>query len=133
MHLLHPTAEAHASTHAVLGCQHPSRAGILSVPAKEAPCTTFTSAAPVLRVSRLCLGTDEFPGHTSESDSFQIMDRALDPGINFFDSANVYGWKGRRRRDGTDCRAGWPRAADGVRRWCWPPSNGRMGDWPNQS
>jgi aryl-alcohol dehydrogenase-like predicted oxidoreductase len=30
---------------------------------------------------------------TSEEDSFAIMDRALDLGINFFDTANVYGWK----------------------------------------
>ena len=37
---------------------------ILSALAKEAPCNTFTSAAPVLRVSRLCLGTMNF-GPTS--------------------------------------------------------------------
>ena len=29
---------------------------------------------------------------TSEEDSFQIMDRALELGINFFDTADVYGW-----------------------------------------
>ena len=46
-----------------------------------------------LRVSRLCLGTMNFGPHTTEADSGQIMDRALELGINFFDSANVYGWK----------------------------------------
>jgi NDP-hexose C3-ketoreductase / dTDP-4-oxo-2-deoxy-alpha-D-pentos-2-ene 2,3-reductase len=46
-----------------------------------------------LRVSRLCLGTMNFGPKTSEPDSFAIMDRALDHGINFFDTANVYGWK----------------------------------------
>ncbi len=46
-----------------------------------------------LTVSRLCLGTMNFGPQTSESDSFKIMDRAIDLGINFFDSANVYGWK----------------------------------------
>jgi aryl-alcohol dehydrogenase-like predicted oxidoreductase len=45
------------------------------------------------RVSRLCLGTMNFGPLTSESDSFAIMDRALEVGINFFDTANVYGWK----------------------------------------
>jgi aryl-alcohol dehydrogenase-like predicted oxidoreductase len=30
---------------------------------------------------------------TTEDDSFAIMDKALDLGINFFDTANVYGWK----------------------------------------
>lgn len=46
-----------------------------------------------LRVSRLCLGTMNFGPITSEEDSHAIMDRALELGINFFDTANVYGWK----------------------------------------
>jgi NDP-hexose C3-ketoreductase / dTDP-4-oxo-2-deoxy-alpha-D-pentos-2-ene 2,3-reductase len=46
-----------------------------------------------LKVSRLCLGTMNFGPKTSEPDSFAIMDRALEHGINFFDTANVYGWK----------------------------------------
>ena len=43
-------------------------------------------------VSNLCLGTMNFGWHTSEKDSFAIMDRALELGINFFDTADVYGW-----------------------------------------
>src|SRR6266542_5907130 len=46
-----------------------------------------------LLVSRLCLGTMNFGPKTSEGDSHVIMDKALDDGINFFDTANVYGWK----------------------------------------
>ncbi|MBN2258858.1 MAG: aldo/keto reductase [Anaerolineaceae bacterium] len=46
-----------------------------------------------LGVSRLCLGTMNFGPETSEADSFKIMDQALGLGINFFDTANVYGWK----------------------------------------
>ncbi len=46
-----------------------------------------------LKVSRLCLGTMNFGAHTSQADSFKIMDRALELGINFFDTANVYGGK----------------------------------------
>jgi NDP-hexose C3-ketoreductase / dTDP-4-oxo-2-deoxy-alpha-D-pentos-2-ene 2,3-reductase len=46
-----------------------------------------------LQVSRLCLGTMNFGPHTTEADSFAIMDRALELGIDFFDTANVYGWK----------------------------------------
>lgn len=42
-----------------------------------------------LQVSRLCLGTMNFSGRTSEEDSFRIMDAALELGINFFDTANV--------------------------------------------
>jgi aryl-alcohol dehydrogenase-like predicted oxidoreductase len=43
-------------------------------------------------VSNICLGTMNFGWHTSEEDSFKIMDRALEMGINFFDTADVYGW-----------------------------------------
>jgi NDP-hexose 2,3-enoyl reductase len=46
-----------------------------------------------LLVSRLCLGTMNFGPKTTEPDSHAIMDRALEHGINFFDTANVYGWK----------------------------------------
>jgi aryl-alcohol dehydrogenase-like predicted oxidoreductase len=44
-----------------------------------------------VKVSRLCLGTMNFGPFTSEADSFAIMDRSLELGINFFDTANVYG------------------------------------------
>jgi NDP-hexose C3-ketoreductase / dTDP-4-oxo-2-deoxy-alpha-D-pentos-2-ene 2,3-reductase len=46
-----------------------------------------------LRVSRLCLGTMNFGWRTAEHDSFAIMDRALDQGIQFFDTANIYGMR----------------------------------------
>lgn len=46
-----------------------------------------------LSVSRLCLGTMNFGPRTSETDSHAIMDRALETGVNFFDTANVYGWQ----------------------------------------
>jgi len=48
-----------------------------------------------LLVSRLCLGTMNFGSKTPESDSFAIMDKALDLGINFFDTANAYGRRGQ--------------------------------------
>ena len=44
-----------------------------------------------LKVSRLCLGTMNFGPQAGEAESFAIMDRALEHGINFIDTANVYG------------------------------------------
>jgi aryl-alcohol dehydrogenase-like predicted oxidoreductase len=44
-----------------------------------------------LKVSRLALGTMNFGELTDESASFSIMDEALNGGINFFDTADVYG------------------------------------------
>jgi len=51
-----------------------------------------------LRVSRLVLGTMNFGPETEEADSHRIMDRAHEHGINFFDTANVYGWGQNRGR-----------------------------------
>ena len=44
-------------------------------------------------VSNLCLGTVNFGTVTNEKESFAIMDRALELGINFFDTADVYGYQ----------------------------------------
>lgn len=44
-----------------------------------------------LLVSPLCLGTMNLGSQTAEGAGFGIMDRALDRGINFFDTANRYG------------------------------------------
>lgn len=52
-----------------------------------------------LKISRLCLGTMNFGPNTEEKEAFRIMDCALEAGINFFDTANMYGdrnggWRG---------------------------------------
>jgi aryl-alcohol dehydrogenase-like predicted oxidoreductase len=46
-----------------------------------------------LRVSPLCLGTMNFGPQTTEPDSHAILDAAAAAGINFVDTANVYGWR----------------------------------------
>ncbi len=51
-----------------------------------------------LSVSRLCLGTMNFGPLTDEPTSHQIMDAAHDAGVNFFDSANVYGFDAGKGR-----------------------------------
>jgi aryl-alcohol dehydrogenase-like predicted oxidoreductase len=47
-------------------------------------------------VSNICLGTMNFGWHTTEEESFKIMDRAVELGINFFDTADIYGWGGEQ-------------------------------------
>src|SRR6185437_8521725 len=51
-----------------------------------------------LMVSKVCLGTMHFGPYASEEESFRILDRALELGINFWDTANVYGGSGSRGR-----------------------------------
>jgi aryl-alcohol dehydrogenase-like predicted oxidoreductase len=87
-----------------------------------------------LLVSRLCLGTMNFGPETSEEDSFAIMDRALDEGINFFDTANVYGWK--KGEGVTEQIVGRWFAKGGGRRDKVVLATkvfGSMGDWPNEN
>jgi aryl-alcohol dehydrogenase-like predicted oxidoreductase len=43
-----------------------------------------------VKVSQLCLGTMMFGRSTSEQDSITIIERALDQGVNFVDTANAY-------------------------------------------
>lgn len=87
-----------------------------------------------LMVSRLCLGTMNFGPQTSEADSFAIMDRALEHGINFFDTADVYGWV---RGEGiTEQILGRWFAQGGGRREKVVIATkvyGDMGEWPNTS
>jgi len=87
-----------------------------------------------LKVSPFCLGTMNFGPETSEPDAYAIMDRALERGLNFFDTANVYGWKvgegvteqivGRWFSQGGDRRDKVVLATKVY---------GEMGKWPNQS
>jgi aryl-alcohol dehydrogenase-like predicted oxidoreductase len=87
-----------------------------------------------LKVSRLCLGTMNFGPLTTEEDSFAIMDKALDLDINFFDTANVYGWKlGEGVTEGIIGR--WFAQGGGRRDKTVIATKvfGRMGTWPNQS
>lgn len=87
-----------------------------------------------LSVSRLCLGTMNFGPQTTEPDSFAIMDRAIDEGINFFDTANVYGWKlGEGVTENIIGR--WFAQGGGRREKVVLATKvfGRMGEWPNQS
>ncbi|NLF40640.1 aldo/keto reductase [bacterium] len=86
-----------------------------------------------LKVSSLCLGTMNFGPQTAEKDSCAIMDRALDHGINLFDTANVYGWK--KGEGVTEQIIGRWLAQGGGRREKIVLATkvyGSMGDWPNQ-
>ncbi|MEJ2606326.1 MAG: aldo/keto reductase [Anaerolineales bacterium] len=86
-----------------------------------------------LTVSRLCLGTMNFGPETDEAPSFRIMDEALDAGINFFDTANVYGWKtGEGITEQIIGR--WLSQGGGRRDKIVLATKvyGKMGDWPNE-
>jgi aryl-alcohol dehydrogenase-like predicted oxidoreductase len=87
-----------------------------------------------LKVSRLCLGTMNFGPQTTEADAYTIMDRALEHGINFWDTANVYG--GQKGEGITEQIMGRYFAQGGGRREKVVLATkvyGDMGEWPNSS
>lgn len=85
-----------------------------------------------VKVSKLCLGTMNFGPYTEEKDAHKIMDKAIELGINFFDTANVYGWeKGKGVTE------------EIIGRWLKKSGSrdkivlatkvyGNMGEWPNE-
>ncbi|MEK6683353.1 MAG: aldo/keto reductase [Nitrospirota bacterium] len=86
-----------------------------------------------LEVSRLCLGTMNFGPETSEKESHAMMDEARAIGINFFDTADVYGWK--KGEGWTEQIIGRWLSQGGGRRDSIVLATkvyGRMGDQPNE-
>ncbi|PYR17850.1 MAG: aldo/keto reductase [Acidobacteria bacterium] len=65
-----------------------------------------------LQVSRLALGTMNFGELTDQTAAFQIMDAAIDAGINFFDTADVYGGPQR-----PDMEKGYGTSEEIIGRW----------------
>jgi aryl-alcohol dehydrogenase-like predicted oxidoreductase len=85
-----------------------------------------------LKVSRLCLGTMNYGPLATEEESHAQMDRAMELGFNFFDSADVYG--GKRGEGITEQIVGSWFAQGGGRRErvvLATKVHGEMGDDPN--
>ncbi len=71
-------------------------------------------------VSNPCLGTMNFGWHTDQQESFGIMDRASELAINFFDTADVYGWGGEPGDTEEILNRWFARAAGAGTPWSWP-------------
>ncbi len=97
-----------------------------------------------LSVSKLCLGTMNFGPLTAPDESYQIMDRAHEVGINFFDTANRYGALATppgQASNSSEAHPGWTEEIIGD--WFATGSGrrektvlatkvyGAMGEWPN--
>jgi aryl-alcohol dehydrogenase-like predicted oxidoreductase len=67
-----------------------------------------------MSVSKICLGTMHFGPKATEEESHQILDRALEMGINFIDTANVYGGEAGRGRS-EEIIGSWFAARPGAR------------------
>jgi NDP-hexose C3-ketoreductase / dTDP-4-oxo-2-deoxy-alpha-D-pentos-2-ene 2,3-reductase len=85
-----------------------------------------------LRVSRLVLGTMNFGPVTPEDEARTISDAALEQGINFFDTANTYGW-GENKGLTEEILGRWFAQGGGRREKVVLATKvyGAMSDWPN--
>ena len=70
-------------------------------------------------VSVVGLGCNNFGMRIGRKETAAVVDAALDAGINFFDTADIYG--GAK----SETYLGEPRSAPGGTRSCWPPSSAR--------
>lgn len=86
-----------------------------------------------IRVSKLCLGTMNLGKHVDEHTSFALLDAALDAGVNFIDTADVYGGVGSRGRT-EEIIGRWLAQGGGRREKIVLATKvyGKMGDGPNE-
>ena len=61
---------------------------------------TTTLGHSTLKVNRIglgCMGMSEFYGSFNEQESINTLHKAIDLGVNFFDTADMYGWGANER------------------------------------
>ncbi len=71
---------------------------------------TTTLGHSTLEVNRIglgCMGMSEFYGSFDEKESINTMHKALDLGVNFFDTADMYGWGANERLLGKAFKGRW--------------------------
>ena len=81
-----------------------------------------------VKVTPLCLGAMNFGGPTAEAESIQIIDCALDGGVNFIDTANVYNRGESERIVGVALKGNGKREQVVLA----TKVHGNMGDGPNE-
>ena len=81
-----------------------------------------------VRVSNLCLGAMMFGGKSNADDSYAMIDRAIDRGVNFIDTANVYNAGRSEEVSGQALRRNGKRDAIVLA----TKVHGRMGEGPNE-
>lgn len=86
-----------------------------------------------MKVSRLVMGTMNFGFYISEKDCFSMLNKGLESGINFIDTANVYGG-GAGRGSSEKIIGNWLKQDKGRRDKIFLATKvyGEMGDGPNQ-
>lgn len=65
------------------------------------------SALKVNRMGLGCMGMSEFYGSFNEDESIKTLHKAIDLGVNFFDTADMYGWGANERLLGKAFKGRW--------------------------
>ncbi|MDZ7626298.1 MAG: aldo/keto reductase [Ignavibacteriaceae bacterium] len=61
----------------------------------------------VYRIGLGCMGMSEFYGSFNEEESINTLHKAIDLGVNFFDTADMYGWGANEKLLGKAFRDRW--------------------------
>ncbi|MGB5026383.1 MAG: aldo/keto reductase, partial [Saprospiraceae bacterium] len=71
---------------------------------------TTTLGHSTLQVNRIglgCMGMSEFYGSFNEEESINTLHKAIELGVNFFDTADMYGWGANERLLGKAFKGRW--------------------------
>ncbi|NOS83566.1 MAG: aldo/keto reductase, partial [Ignavibacteria bacterium] len=71
---------------------------------------TTTLGHSTLKVNRIgfgCMGMSEFYGASDEKESINTLNKAIDLGVNFLDTADMYGWGANERLLGKAFKGRW--------------------------
>ena len=69
--------------------------------------TLGNSTLPINRIGLGCMGMSEFYGSFDENESIKTLHKAMDLGVNFFDTADMYGWGANERLLGKAFKGRW--------------------------
>jgi aryl-alcohol dehydrogenase-like predicted oxidoreductase len=69
--------------------------------------TLGNSTLNVNRIGLGCMGMSEFYGTFDETESINTLHKAIDLGVNFFDTADMYGWGANEKLLGTAFKGRW--------------------------
>ncbi len=69
--------------------------------------TLGNSTLPINRIGLGCMGMSEFYGAFDENESIKTLHKAMDLGVNFFDTADMYGWGANERLLGKAFKGRW--------------------------
>ena len=84
------------------------------------------SKLSINRIGLGCMGMSEFYGSFDENESIKTLHKAIDLGVNFFDTADMYGWGGNEKLLGRGFKDKWDKVVVATK---FAVMRGPNGEW----